>query len=95
MPNKRKIVLIGPAHPLRGGLASFNERLIREYINMGDDASIYTFSLQYPKIFFPGKTQYSVEPAPADIPIKIKVNSINPFNWFRIGYELKRQRPDI
>ena len=95
MIRQRKIILIGPAHPLRGGLAAFNERLIREYRNRGDDASIYTFSLQYPGILFPGKTQFSSEPAPLDIPIKIKVNSINPFNWLRIGYELRKQRPDL
>ncbi|MEI6434225.1 MAG: glycosyltransferase [Bacteroidota bacterium] len=95
MKARRKIVLIGSAYPLRGGLATFNERLIREYRNMGDDASIYTFTLQYPSLFFPGKTQYSSEPAPADIPIFVKVNSINPVNWIRIGLELKKQKPDL
>ncbi len=95
MQNKRKVVLIGSAHPLRGGLATFNERLIREYRNLGDDASIYTFSLQYPGFLFPGKTQYSTEPAPTDIPIHIKVNSVNPFNWIRVGRELKKMKPDL
>jgi D-inositol-3-phosphate glycosyltransferase len=90
-----KVILIGSAHPLRGGLATYNERLIREYRNEGSDASIYTFSLQYPSILFPGKTQYSSEPAPKDIPIKVSVNSINPFNWCRVGRELKRARPDL
>jgi len=95
MTKPRKIVLIGSAHPLRGGLATFNERLIREYRVNGEDASIYTFSLQYPGILFPGKTQFSSEPAPADIPISIKVNSVNPFNWIRVGLELRKQKPDL
>jgi glycosyltransferase involved in cell wall biosynthesis len=95
MTSPKKIVLIGSAHPLRGGLATFNERLIREYRNSGADASIYTFSLQYPSILFPGKTQFSSEPAPADLPIHVKVNSINPFNWIKIGRELKRYNPDL
>ncbi|MEI6682162.1 MAG: glycosyltransferase [Bacteroidota bacterium] len=95
MTKPRKIVLIGSAHPLRGGLATFNERLIREYRDNGEDASIYTFRLQYPGMLFPGKTQFSSEPAPADIPISIKVNSINPFNWIRVGLELRRQKPDL
>jgi len=92
---KRKVVLIGSAYPLRGGLATFNERLIREYLKRGDDASIVTFSLQYPGFLFPGKTQYSNEAPPADIPIYIKVNSINPFNWIKSGRELKKIKPDI
>ena len=95
MKTPMKIVLIGSAHPLRGGLATFNERLIREYRKNGADASIYTFSLQYPSILFPGKTQISSEPAPENLPVYIKVNSINPFNWIKIGLELKKQKPDL
>jgi D-inositol-3-phosphate glycosyltransferase len=95
MPEHQKVVLVGPAHPLRGGLATYNERLIREYRSRGDDAFIYTCSLQYPGFLFPGKTQYSTEPAPRDIPIEICVNSINPLNWIRIGYKLRKQKPDL
>lgn len=95
MMEKRKVVLIGSAHPLRGGLAAFNERLIREYLKRGDDASIYTFSLQYPGFLFPGKTQYSTDSAPEDIPVYIRINSINPFNWIKTGRELKKLKPDI
>jgi len=91
----KKIILIGSAHPLRGGLATYNERLIREYRRRGHNASIYTFSLQYPSILFPGKTQRSSEPPPTDVPIHIKINSINPINWIRVGLELKKQRPDL
>jgi glycosyltransferase involved in cell wall biosynthesis len=95
MSSPRKIVLVGTAYPLRGGLAAFNERLIREYRKNGADASIYTFSLQYPSILFPGKTQFSTEPAPAELPIRIRVNSINPLNWIRTGLELRKMRPDL
>jgi glycosyltransferase involved in cell wall biosynthesis len=93
--HQKKVVLIGPAHPLRGGLATYNERLIREYRSTGADASIYTFSLQYPSVLFPGKTQYSSEPPPAGIPIHIRVNSVNPLNWLKVGYEIRRMRPDL
>lgn len=95
MSGPRKIVLIGSAHPLRGGLATFNERLIREYRKQGDDASISTFSLQYPAIFFPGKTQLTTEPAPTDLPIRVEVNSVNPLNWVRVGLRLKKMKPDL
>jgi len=95
MAESKKVVLIGPAYPFRGGLATFNERLIKEFIKRGDEASIYTFCLQYPSILFPGKTQYSTDPSPEGIPVSIKVNSINPLNWIRVGLELKKQRPDL
>jgi glycosyltransferase involved in cell wall biosynthesis len=90
-----KVVIIGPAHPLRGGLATFNQRLAKEFIQSEHDCSIYSFSLQYPSFLFPGKTQYSDEPAPAGITIYPVINSINPFNWIKIGNRLKKERPDI
>lgn len=91
----KKIVIIGPAHPLRGGLASYNERLAKEFIDEGHDASIYTFFYQYPSFLFPGTTQFSTEPAPANIPIKAAINSVNPLNWITIGNELKKLKPDV
>ncbi len=89
------VIIIGPGHPLRGGLATFNQRLAKEFIRSGHDCSIYSFSLQYPSFLFPGKTQYSDEPAPQGIKIFSAINSINPFNWIRIGNRLKKQKPDL
>ena len=90
-----KVVIIGPAHPLRGGLASFNERLAREYQNQGNEVVTYTFSLQYPGFLFPGSTQYSTEPAPTDLTIRVRINSVNPLNWVATGNELKTYKPDL
>ncbi len=89
------LILIGPAHPLRGGLASFNERLAREFQNRGWETKIITFSLQYPSFLFPGKTQYSVESKPADLHIEVKINSVNPFNWILQGWKLKKLKADL
>ena len=90
------IIIIGSAHPLRGGgIATFNERLAKEFINEGFDTTIYTFSYQYPSFLFPGTTQYSSEAAPENIPIKAKINSVNPLNWLSVGNELKKIKPDI
>lgn len=89
------VVIIGPAHPLRGGLASFDERLAREFQRSGWNTTIFTFSLQYPGILFPGASQYSEAAKPEDLKIKVCINSINPFNWIRIGLQLKKTAPDI
>ena len=90
-----KIFILGTAYPYRGGLAVYNERLAREFASEGHDVSIYTFSLQYPSFLFPGKTQYSSEPAPSDLRIFRRVNSCNPFNWLCVGREIARQAPDL
>jgi glycosyltransferase involved in cell wall biosynthesis len=91
-----KIIIIGSAYPFRaGGITSYNERLARAFTERGDEVIIYTFSLQYPGFLFPGTTQYSTEPAPADIDIRVRINSINPFNWCSVGNELKKLNPDL
>jgi glycosyltransferase involved in cell wall biosynthesis len=92
----QKIIIIGPAHPLRGGgITTFNERLAKEFNDNGDDCSIYSFSLQYPSFLFPGKSQYSTEPPPKDLKIHSVINSINPMNWIKIGNRVRKERPDI
>lgn len=95
MANGEKVFIIGPAHPLRGGLASFNERLARAFIEQGANVTIYTFSLQYPNFLFPGTTQYSSEPAPKDLSIRVLINSVNPFNWIKVGWIIRQEQPDI
>ncbi|MES2621093.1 MAG: glycosyltransferase [Bacteroidota bacterium] len=90
-----KVVILGSAHPLRGGLASYNERLAREFIRQGHSVQIYTFSLQYPEFLFPGTSQYSDQPAPDDLYIHVKVNSVNPFNWLKVGKEIAKLNADL
>ena len=90
-----KLVIIGPAWPLRGGLSAFDEKLAVTFSKMGIDSSIETFSLQYPSFLFPGKTQYSNQPAPLNVKINSSINSINPFNWIKIGIALRRSKPDL
>lgn len=95
-PSYKKIIILGPAHPLRGGgITTFNERLAREFMKQGHDTSIYSFSLQYPGFLFPGKSQYSDEPAPEGLDIHTRINSVNPLNWLSVGRELKNLKPDL
>ncbi len=91
-----KIVIIGSAHPFRGGgITTFNHRLAKEFNLLGHPCEIYSFSLQYPSFLFPGKTQYTDEPAPNGLIIHSVINSINPLNWIKVGNRLKKERPDI
>jgi D-inositol-3-phosphate glycosyltransferase len=90
-----KIILLAPAHPYRGGLASFTDRLAMQFEAEGHQAEIVTFSLQYPKILFPGKTQYTDAPAPRGISISRLLNSVNPFSWIKTGMVIRKSKPDI
>jgi glycosyltransferase involved in cell wall biosynthesis len=91
-----KIVLVGTANPYRsGGISSFNERLALELKRMGHEIIIYNFTLQYPDFLFPGTSQFADTPRKDEVPTLRKVNSINPFNWIKIGLELYKMRPDL
>jgi glycosyltransferase involved in cell wall biosynthesis len=91
----KRVVIIGPAWPLRGGIAAYTQRMAHQFVQEGHNVIIYTFSLQYPSFLFPGKTQYTNDPAPSDLKIKEAINSINPFNWIKVGNEIKKLSPDI
>jgi len=90
-----KITLLSTAYPYRGGIAVFTERLARAFQDAGDKVNVSTFSLQYPSFLFPGKSQYSTSDKPEDLEIISEVNSVNPINWLRIGFKIKKQKPDI
>ncbi len=94
MANK-KILLLGPAYPYRGGLAAFNESLAYALQSAGHQVELVTYTLQYPNFLFPGKTQYSDDPPPADLEIERKINAVNPFNWIKVGLELRKRQADI
>jgi D-inositol-3-phosphate glycosyltransferase len=90
------IAIIGSAHPLRGGgISTFNERLAEVLQEQGHTVVIYSFSLQYPSFLFPGKSQFTDEPAPENIRIHSIINSINPFNWFSTGNIIKKEKHDL
>lgn len=90
-----KIVILGPAHPYRGGIAALNDRLAVQLMREGHEVTVFNFKLQYPGFLFPGKTQYTDDPAPDRINILRKVNSVNPLNWWKVGNELKREKADL
>jgi D-inositol-3-phosphate glycosyltransferase len=93
--NSKRILIVGPAHPLRGGLATYNERLAEVLNELGHECHILSFSLQYPSLLFPGKTQLSTDVAPKNLKIFSEINSVNPANWVATGLKYKRAKYDI
>ena len=90
-----KTIIIGPGHPLRGGIANFNESLCVELNKSGIDAKVFSFKLQYPSFLFPGTTQYEEGEPPKNLKIKTLINSINPFNWIKVATKINKEKPDL
>lgn len=93
---QQKVIIVGPAYPLRGGIANFNEALYHAFAASGAQVEIVSFSLQYPGILFPGKSQEEGDSRPdPGLAIRPLVNSINPFSWLRAARYINRKAPDL
>lgn len=95
MTNKKKIVIVGPAYPYRGGNSLFighlNDQLSTEF-----DVTILNYTLLYPSLLFPGTTQFdksnvTFKPAKTE---RI-VNSISPFSWLNTAKRINELKPDL
>lgn len=90
-----KALIVGPAYPLRGGIANFSHSLGKAFKAEGWAVSVVSFSLQYPSILFPGKTQKEVSGHPPDLEIHALINSVNPRTWQRAARFIRDAHPDI
>ncbi len=96
--DKKKIIVVAPAHPFRGGQALDEAYLYHIISGMGYDYKCISYKMLYPKLLFPGKTQYdNSKVINFAHPDKIKhiISSINPFTWIKAYKEIKKENPDV
>lgn len=89
---ERPVVLVGPAYPYRGGIAHFTHALARTLRQRGQAVEVVTFARQYPKVLFPGRTQFEDGPPPASRPRRL-LDSIDPRSWWRTAQAIAAMRP--
>ena len=94
MKSNKKVFLLGPAHPFRGGIADTQNQLAQNLKLLGYQVFVYTFTKQYPNFFFPGKTQFSDEQPPNAIKIERKIHSYKPTNWNKVAQTINAEKPD-
>ncbi len=90
-----KVVIVGPAYPLRGGIADFNEALAIAFQKEGIPTSLYSFYFQYPKFLFPGKTQNAIGDANPELKISSTISSVNPLSWVSTANKIAAENPDL
>ena len=90
-----KICLVGPAYPLRGGIAHFNAHLFFTLQEMGHQVRIISFKRQYPDFLFPGKTQQDASETPLEVPAEALIDSINPVTWWQTAAKIRDWQPDL
>ena len=88
-----KIALIGPAYPLRGGIAQYLALLFRA-LEGRHEVRFYSFYRQYPGLLFPGRTQREEEQPALRVPSQPALDSLNPLTWWATGRSVARFAPD-
>lgn len=95
--NSRKIIIVSPAYPYRGGQALLEAHLHHAITQFGYETSTVTYTLLYPTILFPGKVQYDQSAwIPYEHSHKIHriINSINPITWEASFAFIKKEKPN-
>ncbi len=92
---KLKAVIVGPAFPLRGGIADFNEALALAFQEVQIETSIYSFYFQYPKFLFPGTNQNAEGSSNAALKIRSTISSVNPLSWINTAEKITAEKPDF
>lgn len=92
---KKKIILVGPAYPYRGGNALFVAHLY-EALSKTFNLEVINFTRLYPQILFPGTRQEDVSKVPIKKhPSTRLIDSINPLTWIKTANYIKARKPDL
>jgi glycosyltransferase involved in cell wall biosynthesis len=93
--NAFRIAVVGPVFPYKGGIAHYTGLLAKELAKT-HEVQVFSFSLQYPRFLYPGKTQKDVKEDLLRIEgTRYLISSINPFSWLRTGLAILRFAPQL
>ena len=91
---RKKVCLVGPVYPYRGGIAHYTCMLAKEFAK-DHDVLIVNFKRLYPSFLFPGRTQFDESGEPLAIDSLRLIDSINPISFWRAARAIARFRPDV
>lgn len=91
---RKKIIIIGPTYPYRGGNSLFVS-FVYEILSKEFEVRIFNYKLLYPSFLFPGTTQFDKSDEVKKIPSERIINSLNPFNWIRVASKINSEKPNL
>ncbi|MBQ4854712.1 glycosyltransferase family 4 protein [Rhodanobacter sp. B2A1Ga4] len=92
----RRICVVGPVLPFRGGISHYNSMLFRALKESDVQVSLFSFSRQYPKLLYPGANDRDPSLKGYREPgAQYTIDSINPFTWWKTARSIIRERPDM
>jgi glycosyltransferase involved in cell wall biosynthesis len=92
---KKKIVIVGPAYPYRGGNALYVSFLY-DVLKAKFDVEIVNYKLLYPSILFPGTTQQDISGCVIKKSVSKRIiNSVNPYTWIKAARHINNLKADL
>lgn len=89
------IAFLSVFYPYRGGIAQFNAQLYKALVKK-HNVTAYNFTRLYPKLIFPGKSQFVSPDDEADQIETIRIlDSINPLTYRKTMKKILAQKPDL
>ena len=90
-----RVALVGPTYPFRGGVALYTTLLCRA-LRRDHEVRFVSFSRQYPRILFPGRTDRLPGRPPVEAgDVSYLLDSLNPVTWHTTAVEIARFSPDV
>jgi len=95
MSEKKKIIVVGPGYPYRNGQSVYLSSLCQK-LSGKFNVELINFSMLYPTLLFPGKTQYDEsKDRKIRFPNIRMLHSLNPISWYKTAQYINRQQPDL
>ncbi|MGB9586857.1 MAG: glycosyltransferase [Armatimonadota bacterium] len=88
-----KYCIVGPAYPLRGGIAHHTS-LLTYHLSREHHVHAVTFKRLYPSILFPGRSQIDPSAQPCDFDQTRIIDSLNPLTWMEAARTIVRLSPE-
>lgn len=91
---KKKIVVVGPVYPYKGGIAHYTGLMVKT-LRKNNEVTCVSYKMQYPKLLFKKEQKdfsndtFKVEDT------KFLINTANPFNIVKVGSYIKKLKPDL
>lgn len=91
---KKKVVLIGPVYPYKGGIAHYTGLMYRALCKIYD-VEMVSYKFQYPKILYRkeqrdyGNDSFKIEDT------KYLIHTANPFNWLYTAKRIRDIKPEM
>jgi len=93
--SRKKIIIVGPAYPYRGGPSTYVSYLYRT-LSTRFDVKVINYKLLYPDFLFPGITQFDQSKSTSlRVPSERLINSISPVNWIKTASRIKKEKADL